>query len=102
MVIHNLRVGSTFVRPHEAQPPLVIDADAVLAFPVSSQHFQTVAGRAAQKIQCLRCIQLGQFSFCHGLDVGKAAGCASAEQTLRFCAVEGQNGHLAEFYTIYR
>jgi hypothetical protein len=47
MVIDNLDMswaGGTF-RPFEANPPLIVDANAVLAFSISSQHFKTVAGQ---------------------------------------------------------
>jgi len=46
MIIDDLDIdgtGGTF-RPFEANPPLVIDADAVLALSVPSQRFETVAG----------------------------------------------------------
>ena len=47
MVIDNLhvrRAGRTFP-PFEANPPAVVDADAVLALSVSFQPFKTVAGQ---------------------------------------------------------
>jgi hypothetical protein len=47
MVINNLHVGwaGRFFGPFKANPPLVIDADAVLALSVPSQRFKTVAGQ---------------------------------------------------------
>src|SRR6185503_1218987 len=41
----------TFVRPFEANPPLVVDADAVLAFAVSHQCFKPVAGQSGEILQ---------------------------------------------------
>jgi hypothetical protein len=37
-----------FLRPLEADPPLIIDPDAVLASPVSSQRLESVSGRSPE------------------------------------------------------
>jgi hypothetical protein len=53
MVIHNLyirRTGRAF-HPIEANPPLVINADAKLPFPVSLQDLKPVAGQGSQIAQ---------------------------------------------------
>lgn len=50
------RVGVS-VSPFEAYFPLIIDADAVLAFSITLEFFKTVAGRYAQVFQCLRSVQ---------------------------------------------
>jgi hypothetical protein len=46
MVVHDLNVrGALRIRwPLETDPPLLIDADRILAFPVTAQRFQPVAG----------------------------------------------------------
>jgi hypothetical protein len=43
MVVHNLNVERILALPAKANPPLVIDADAVLSLPVTFQCFQVVA-----------------------------------------------------------
>jgi hypothetical protein len=45
MIANNFQVqwARRFSRPFEANPPLVIDADAVLALSVPFQRFKTVA-----------------------------------------------------------
>jgi hypothetical protein len=47
MVINNFHVGwaGCLFGPFKTDPPLVIDADAVLAFSVSFQGFKAVAGQ---------------------------------------------------------
>src|SRR5579863_4495594 len=47
VVIDNLNVFGAIspFRPFEANTPLLADADAVLAFSVTGQHLQTVAGK---------------------------------------------------------
>jgi hypothetical protein len=63
MVINNLHVGRTggAFRPVEADSPLIVDADAVLAFSISSQHFKTVArqhGKISERDGGLQTVQL--------------------------------------------
>ena len=45
VIVHNLDVTRPLgpFRPFEADPPLVIDADAVLAFPVALERFKAVS-----------------------------------------------------------
>ena len=54
MVIDNFNVVRIAITPDEAQPPLVIDADAVLALPIALQCFQPVAGQGGEIFQA-RC-----------------------------------------------
>jgi hypothetical protein len=42
--LHVRRAGGVF-GPFKASPPLIIDANAVLSLPVSSQRFKTVTGQ---------------------------------------------------------
>lgn len=101
MVIDDLHVGHALVGPHEAQPPLVVDADAVLALAVAAQRFQPVAGRAAQEVQSLRRVQLRQLALGHAVDVGEAAGLAAGEQALRVRTLEREGRHgLRALYTV--
>ena len=48
MIIHDLDGIRPRRRPAEADAPLVVDADAVLPFPIPFQCFQTIATRDAQ------------------------------------------------------
>lgn len=45
------------VSPYEADPPLLVDADAVLAGSIASQCFEPVVGRDPQVIEGLGGIQ---------------------------------------------
>jgi hypothetical protein len=53
VVIHDFYHAWTLVafRPREANPPLVVDADAVLALAMSFQCFETITWEAAQGLQ---------------------------------------------------
>ena len=65
MVIRNFHVKHILALPAEAHATLVIDADAVLAFAVVLQGFQTVAIRHTQIIQAARLMQQQQFPPCY-------------------------------------
>jgi hypothetical protein len=47
VIIHNFNVVSVACAPAEANAPLLVDSDAVLAFAVALQRFQQVAGGTA-------------------------------------------------------
>jgi len=49
VVINHFDIKDIIVLPAEANPPLVLDAHAILSFTVTSKHFQTVTGRTSQK-----------------------------------------------------
>jgi hypothetical protein len=51
MVIDNFNVVRIAITPDEAQPPLVIDADAVLSGPVPGQRLQVVGRRLPEILQ---------------------------------------------------
>jgi hypothetical protein len=46
--------------PDKANPPLLVDADAVLPGPIPPEDFQMIAGRIPQVIHCVGGIQLAQ------------------------------------------
>lgn len=54
MIVGNLDVPRLAIPPLEAEPPLIVDADAVLASTIAVQRLQTVAGRHAQIVEPLR------------------------------------------------
>src|SRR4051794_17041451 len=83
MVIDNLDALGAALRPGEADPPLVVDPDAVLADTVSPQGFQPVARRRRQVAQVLRRVDLAQLALRHALDVAwKSPGEPAMEQSL--------------------
>src|SRR5262245_39052423 len=65
MIVHDLDVDRSrrALRPLKANPPLVIDADAVLALTVAVQSFQTVARYRRQIVQALGRLQTVQPAF---------------------------------------
>jgi hypothetical protein len=57
MIIYNLNLFCVPVSPLETDPPLLVDANAVLTDPIPSQSFQPVPGWHPQSVQPARRIQ---------------------------------------------
>jgi hypothetical protein len=56
MIVDNLDIEGFAVPPDKTYPPLIIDADAVLAVAVPRQSLQPVATQPAQIVKTLRCV----------------------------------------------
>jgi hypothetical protein len=54
--------------PAEADPPLVVDPDAVLPEPVPFQRFQLICGRHGKIPQCPRPMQIEKLAACRSLE----------------------------------
>ena len=57
MVIDQFHLVGIAVSPNKAQSPLIVDADAVLAFPVARQCLQPIAGRHPKIVQVPRVVE---------------------------------------------
>jgi hypothetical protein len=62
VVINNFNLVGVPVKPHKAQSPLIVDANAVLTSTIADQSLQSVARRDAQEIQRGRSVQLLQLA----------------------------------------
>jgi hypothetical protein len=51
VVVHNLDIVSIAISPDEAQPPLIVNADAVLSLPIVIQRLQTIAWRFSEIVE---------------------------------------------------
>jgi hypothetical protein len=58
MIIDNLNVLCTAIRPYKAQAELIVDANAVLAGTVSRQRLKPISRRRAEVIKTNRGIQI--------------------------------------------
>jgi hypothetical protein len=65
MVIDDFDVLGAAVRPSEADAPLVVDANAVLALPVSPQGLQPVPRRNPQIAEATRDLELAKLATRH-------------------------------------
>jgi hypothetical protein len=60
VIVNDLNVIRVPIVPAEAEPPLVVDANAMLALAASFQGFETIAGRAVHVTQDFGAVQLAQ------------------------------------------
>ena len=88
MVIDNFNAGGMAINPHKANPPLGVDADAVLAFPVAFEGFQLVTWWHPQKIQHRGRVHLLQLAQRHSFKVGESGNPLTRKQSLRIVALE--------------
>ena len=73
MIVGDLDLESIALPPNEANPPLVVDPNAVLALAVAQELFEVVSRRNIQICQAIRCIQNPKFDVGPALDImGKA------------------------------
>ena len=62
MIVDDLDIEGVTVTPDETEPPLPVDADAVLSRTIATQGLQTIPWRAAKKVECRRRMQLGKLA----------------------------------------
>ena len=85
MIIDNLYVISVAGAPPEADTPLIVDPDAVLAGSIALQGFEPVSWRHPQKVEGCGGIDLQQLSMRDPLYVGrKATAVLATKQPLGF------------------
>ncbi len=71
VVVYDLHVVYVSLTPSEADPPLIIDADAALTGAVAGQFLQPVARRYSQIDNLFRRVQYQQFAECGALQCGR-------------------------------
>jgi len=67
VVVDDLHIFCTGIGPAEADPPLLIDSDAVLASPYPFQHLETVTGWDPEVVQVLGGVDNQQLSMARSL-----------------------------------
>jgi len=88
MIIDNFHVMEMAVTPDETDSPLIVDANGVLAFPISPQGFQLVSGRRRQDAKFRSSVQLKQFAESDPLECTKALGPMIMKKRFGFLAAE--------------
>jgi hypothetical protein len=64
MIVYDLDIVGISVAPTKADPPLVIDPNAVLSLSITGQPLQPIAGRSAQVIKAAGIVNLHQLTVC--------------------------------------
>lgn len=105
MVVHNFNVPGVIAALFKTDPPLVIDADAVLPKPITAQLFKAIGRRTAQVQQVRRRVKRvepAQRGVANGFAPGQ--GALIVEQFFRVRALEAPNhrGMLTEKVTTSR
>lgn len=70
VIVDEFDILSTSIVPGEADPPLIIDSNAVLPRPVVFQRLQPIAGRHTQRVEKAGGVDLRQLSEDGLLDTG--------------------------------
>src|SRR5699024_8785712 len=68
VVVNDLHLLRSGVRPYETYPPLVVDPDAVLPNPITFESFEPVAGWDAEVLDGLRRSHLTKLAQCNPMD----------------------------------
>jgi hypothetical protein len=64
VIVDNFNVPGIPINPAETNPPLAVDADAVLAHSIAPKHLKCVARRRPQLVERFDGVQHQQFSPC--------------------------------------
>ena len=76
MIIHDLDFIRIASAPYEAEPPLIVDSDAVLAGAVALERLQAISGRNAKILQPLGRLKVEQLAPGNALDCPESERCA--------------------------
>jgi hypothetical protein len=68
MVVRNLHIERVAFVPPEADPPLLVDADAVLPLPITRQGFQPIPRRDPQFGEVYRRVEKPELPKSHTVD----------------------------------
>jgi hypothetical protein len=89
VVVHDLDVLRFAVLPHEADPILVIDPDAVLPPPITAKGLEVIARKRAQVVESLGRVQLRQLALSDASNVPEPTRRVPLEQRLCISVPEG-------------
>ena len=96
MVVDNLNIVSISFCPGEADAPLVIDSNAVLARAIAREPFQAIAWGHPKIIQVLGSVEHGELSLGNALQVSRElARMPSTKDPLSLAVAKAAN-HAAE------
>ena len=88
MVVHDLDIVSPCVRPMEAKAELIVNTNAVLAYTVPFQGFQSITRWNSQIVELARDLQLPQLASRNGRDIRESPDRRSSGKGLRLGALE--------------
>ncbi len=71
MIVDNLDVEGVTIAPDKTDPPLVVDANTVLARTIAGQTFQAIARRNVQIVQSGRAVKHSQLASGDSLNLSR-------------------------------
>ncbi len=93
MIIDNLDAGRSSASPDKTQPPLLVDADAVLAMTITAQGFEAVIGWNSEILERCCAVKHGQFAHGDTFDIHESTTAFAIEQGFGLSTSEGLNRH---------
>ncbi len=72
MVIFDFNVVRIAIAPHEADAPLIVDANAALSLSVAFERLQLITGGRREVTEFCRDVQLPKFPLCHPLETSES------------------------------
>jgi hypothetical protein len=94
VIIDDFHVAGISTLPAEADPPLVVDPNAVLALSVTAELFKVIRWWNTKVIKRLRSVQDEKFTQRHPLKTPKLPGMPPLEDFLGLLAAESLNHEL--------
>ncbi len=91
MVICDFNLVCIAVTPHEADPELIVDPDAVLSFAVALQWFQAIAGKKSKIRDYLSGVNLDELSLNNQSKAVEPFGVSAVKNDLRISGSERSN-----------
>jgi hypothetical protein len=89
VIVNDLNPLDAPTLPNEAEPPLVVDPNAVLARSAAAQILQPISGRRRQIAEVFRRVQLPQLPLGYSLNARREPPCVpTMEQRLGFAIGE--------------
>jgi hypothetical protein len=89
VIVHHFDLLRVAIFPHEADPILIVDPDAVLPTPISTENLEVIAWESAQIVEPLRSMQLHQLTLRNPSNISKPTRRITQEQRLRVSIPEG-------------
>lgn len=100
MVVHDLNVKYLPLLPAKADPPLIIDADAVLALAVAFEGFEPVAGRNLEILQPSDLMQKQELATGDSFNGPEPRHVLIVKQGFRPAVVEGADHRQIDYYAM--
>jgi hypothetical protein len=91
MIIYDLDLLRTVCCPPETDSKLVVDANAVLTFPVADEEFETISGRSTKELQRFRGIELHELPNGNPCNRSESPASSALKQCPRVGATESAN-----------